>query len=312
MPSVGSLLARHASILIPANTEYVSVIEPICSKQLQKVLYSSCCHRPVAGGLCDPQQYADTQYHLRRPLQSLPSWHSIAPLADPLCLRVLALQEAKAVESQMAAIARAMYSNPPVHGALLVSTILQDHELKAQWHKVGAADEGHACPAIWGNGVPIQHDSCRRRARGSYRQLLYCTMRHFLSRSLCSFPAAGFTPSLSRRPWSLVHSAAHACRAAPLCPQEVKMMADRIMSMRTLLRTNLEGLGSKWTWNHVTDQIGMFCFSGMSPEMVDVLAEKHHIYMTRNGRISMAGVTTKNVKQLAEAMHAVTSEMPRA
>lgn len=30
--------------------------------------------------------------------------------------------------------------------------------------------------------------------------------------------------------------------------QEVKGMADRIISMRSLLRQNLEQLGSKWTW----------------------------------------------------------------
>lgn len=31
------------------------------------------------------------------------------------------------------ALARPMYSNPPVHGALLVHTILADPELKKQW-----------------------------------------------------------------------------------------------------------------------------------------------------------------------------------
>ena len=84
-------------------------------------------------------------------------------------------------------------------------------------------------------------------------------------------------------------------------------MADRIISMRTSLRNELEKAGSKQDWQHITDQIGMFCFSGMTPEMVDELAQKHHIYMTRNGRISMAGVTSKNVGRLAEAMHTVTS-----
>lgn len=29
------------------------------------------------------------------------------------------------------------YSNPPLHGALLVSTILHDAGLKEQWYKVG-------------------------------------------------------------------------------------------------------------------------------------------------------------------------------
>jgi aspartate aminotransferase, mitochondrial len=49
-------------------------------------------------------------------------------------------------------------------------------------------------------------------------------------------------------------------------------------------------------------------FSGMTGEMVDELAAKHSIYMTRNGRISMAGVTSKNVGRLAEAIHSVTSK----
>lgn len=82
-------------------------------------------------------------------------------------------------------------------------------------------------------------------------------------------------------------------------------------------------------------QIGMFCYSGMTPEQVDRLTKEFHIYMTRNGRIrydkiqtneqtamvvflrsshdnsfvvvfSMAGVTTGNVGYLANAIHEVT------
>ncbi len=43
-------------------------------------------------------------------------------------------EEKVAVESQMKRIARATYSNPPLHGALLVSTVLGDPALKAQWY----------------------------------------------------------------------------------------------------------------------------------------------------------------------------------
>lgn len=40
-------------------------------------------------------------------------------------------------------------------------------------------------------------------------------------------------------------------------------------------------------YNHVIfyKQIGMFCYSGMTPEQVDRLTKEYHIYMTRNGRI---------------------------
>eukprot|EP00951_Prasinocladus_malaysianus_P024098 scaffold207168_cov55-Prasinocladus_malaysianus.AAC.1 len=47
---------------------------------------------------------------------------------------------------------------------------------------------------------------------------------------------------------------------------EVKTMADRIISMRKSLRSALEAEGAPGSWNHVTDQIGMFCFSGMTGE----------------------------------------------
>ena len=131
-------------------------------------------------------------------------------------------EEAARVESQMKLLARPMYSNPPLHGAAIVATILGDAELKKQWYG------------------------------------------------------------------------------------EVKTMADRIIDMRARLRAELEAAGSTLSWNHVTDQIGMFCFSGMTGEQVDRLREEHHIYMTRNGRISMAGVTSGTVARLAKAIHEVT------
>eukprot|EP01088_Endostelium_zonatum_P008609 TRINITY_DN21762_c0_g1_i1.p1 TRINITY_DN21762_c0_g1~~TRINITY_DN21762_c0_g1_i1.p1 ORF type:complete len:432 (+),score=103.40 TRINITY_DN21762_c0_g1_i1:65-1360(+) len=92
-----------------------------------------------------------------------------------------------------------------------------------------------------------------------------------------------------------------------LWKSEVKGMADRIIGMRSALVSGLKNAGSTKDWSHVTSQIGMFCYSGLTGEQVDRLAKDYHIYMTRNGRISMAGVTTKNVDYLAKSMHAVSS-----
>lgn len=50
---------------------------------------------------------------------------------------------------------------------------------------------------------------------------------------------------------------------------EVKGMADRIISMRTQLVSNLKKEGSSHNWQHITDQIGMFCFTGLKPEQVN-------------------------------------------
>lgn len=86
--------------------------------------------------------------------------------------------------------------------------------------------------------------------------------------------------------------------------QECKEMADRIKSMRHLLRTELEKKTTK-SWNHITDQIGMFCYTGLTPSQVTLLKEKYHIYCTADGRFSMAGINSKNVHYIAEAVAAV-------
>lgn len=45
-------------------------------------------------------------------------------------------------------------------------------------------------------------------------------------------------------------------------------MADRIIKMREQLVAGLKNEGSTHNWQHVTDQIGMFCFTGLKPEQV--------------------------------------------
>jgi Aminotransferase class I and II len=45
-------------------------------------------------------------------------------------------------------------------------------------------------------------------------------------------------------------------------------MAGRIIQARQMLRDRLQALGSTLPWNHITDQIGMFCYTGLSHEQV--------------------------------------------
>ena len=49
---------------------------------------------------------------------------------------------------------------------------------------------------------------------------------------------------------------------------ELKSMADRIIKMRIKLLDCLKKEGSLHDWSHITDQVGMFCFSGLKPEQV--------------------------------------------
>jgi len=87
---------------------------------------------------------------------------------------------------------------------------------------------------------------------------------------------------------------------------DVKLMADRIISMRKKLVDNLKKEGNKQDWRHITDQIGMFCFTGLSEPQVARLSKEFSIYLTKDGRISVAGVTSNNVAYLAHAIHSVT------
>ena len=88
--------------------------------------------------------------------------------------------------------------------------------------------------------------------------------------------------------------------------KDVKGMADRIISMRTKLRDGLKKEGSSRNWQHITDQIGMFCFTGMNADQVAKLTKDYSIFLTKDGRISVAGITSGNVEYLAHAMHQVT------
>ena len=105
---------------------------------------------------------------------------------------------------------------------------------------------------------------------------------------------------------------------------DVKTMADRIITMRTKLKEGLiaqgnkDGfrgnkfscfyfLGSAHNWQHITDQIGMFCFTGMTQEQLAAITKDYSVLLTKDSCISMAGISSKNVGYLAEAMHAVTN-----
>jgi aspartate aminotransferase len=90
--------------------------------------------------------------------------------------------------------------------------------------------------------------------------------------------------------------------------RELKKMSGRLIAMRSELKKALHSAGSKRNWNHLTDQIGMFCYTGLNQQQVQQLIKEHSIYLTNDGRISITGLTSKNVPYVAKAIHAVTSK----
>ena len=88
----------------------------------------------------------------------------------------------------------------------------------------------------------------------------------------------------------------------------LRTMSGRIIDMRKALRENLEKLGTPGSWKHITEQIGMFSFTGLTEKQVLKIREDAHVYMTKNGRISMAGLNTGNVEYVAKAVDKVVRE----
>lgn len=88
----------------------------------------------------------------------------------------------------------------------------------------------------------------------------------------------------------------------------LRTMSGRIIDMRKALRSKLEAMGTPGTWNHITDQIGMFSFTGLTEAQVLKIRSDSHIYMTKNGRISMAGLNTHNIDYMAKAVDKVVRE----
>ena len=90
-----------------------------------------------------------------------------------------------------------------------------------------------------------------------------------------------------------------------LWKKEVKGMADRIIQMRNKLRQVLVDLQTPGNWDHIVTQIGMFCYTGLNKQQVENLTQKHHIYLTADGRISMAGLNDSNIQYVASAINDV-------
>ncbi|KAJ6188759.1 hypothetical protein N7519_003667 [Penicillium mononematosum] len=124
-------------------------------------------------------------------------------------------EEKKRVDSQIKILIRPFYSNPPIHGARIASTIMNDPALNKQW--------------------------------------------------------------LS----------------------EVEGMASRIIEMRSPPHQPREA-------RQQARLIGMFAYTGLKPEQMDALAKEHSVYATKDGRISVAGITSANVQRLAESIFKVT------
>lgn len=90
-----------------------------------------------------------------------------------------------------------------------------------------------------------------------------------------------------------------------LWQQELSDMRERIQRMRQLFVNTLAEKGAAKDFSFISQQNGMFSFSGLTKQQVHRLRDEFGIYAVDSGRINIAGMTPQNMSQLCEAIIAV-------
>ncbi|OWA50697.1 Aspartate aminotransferase, cytoplasmic [Hypsibius exemplaris] len=89
---------------------------------------------------------------------------------------------------------------------------------------------------------------------------------------------------------------------------DLNTMSTRLMEMRQQLRTRLETKNTPGSWRHLTEQRGMFAFTGLNERQCEYLKTQWHIALLKSGRISLSGLSMQNVERVSQAFYdAVTT-----
>jgi aspartate aminotransferase len=83
---------------------------------------------------------------------------------------------------------------------------------------------------------------------------------------------------------------------------ELARMRTRITDMRGLLALELRKASGDGSFDFIRTQRGMFSLLGVSPQVVERLRDKHHIYMTQDSRMNLAGIMPHNAANVAGAI----------
>jgi aspartate aminotransferase len=88
---------------------------------------------------------------------------------------------------------------------------------------------------------------------------------------------------------------------------ELATMRTRIQDMRRLLSKHLREVMEDDSFDFIQEQRGMFSLLGVTSAVVDRLRDQHHIYMTSESRVNLAGILPHNAAYVAESIAAEIS-----
>lgn len=86
---------------------------------------------------------------------------------------------------------------------------------------------------------------------------------------------------------------------------ELAAMRERIKAMRTSLADKLKAKVTTQDFSFITQQRGMFSYTGLSAEQVARMQSEFGVYAVSTGRVCMAALNTKNIDYVADAIAAV-------
>jgi aspartate/tyrosine/aromatic aminotransferase len=81
-------------------------------------------------------------------------------------------------------------------------------------------------------------------------------------------------------------------------------MRTRTTDMRDLLARQLHAATGDGSFDFIRTQRGMFSLLGVSAQTVERLRVNHHIYMTPDSRMNLAGIMPHNAGYVAQAIAA--------
>jgi aromatic-amino-acid transaminase len=84
--------------------------------------------------------------------------------------------------------------------------------------------------------------------------------------------------------------------------EELAGMRTRIKQMRVSLVEKLKAAGVKEDMNFITDQIGMFSYSGLSKDQMVRLRNEFGVYGVDSGRICVAALNSKNIDYVCSSI----------
>ncbi|MEY3572365.1 MAG: amino acid aminotransferase [Burkholderiaceae bacterium] len=90
--------------------------------------------------------------------------------------------------------------------------------------------------------------------------------------------------------------------------QELGAMRERIKAMRQGLLKGLQAEGVKTDFSFVTQQRGMFSYTGLTEAQVTRLREEFAVYAINTGRVCIAALNTQNLPRVCKAIAAVLKD----